>query len=450
MRYWIALSLVVSVCLCSQARSQQLFKRGDANVDANVDISDPVFVLEFLFVGGQATSCNDAANANDDGSVDLSDAVFVLAFLFQGGPPPPAPFGECGVDPTSDVLGCDSYRFCEPLPPEVDSFTFSGTNDQGYPEYTHDDTGIVFVGILENHLVQDGRGGGAGAGLQFECIPTEEFQMGSLAGESNRQVDEGPAHDVTLSPFLIAKYEVTQAEYEAVTGSNPSHFQGERVPAGTDTASLPVESVSWDELRAPDGFLARTGLQLPTEAQWEYAARGAARNGAGDLLSEAFSFGDACNAATCDPCATADDYMWWCGNSGGTTHRVGSTPSADSRNKVFTNLFGLHDMHGNVAEWCEDWYQADFYQALVDAGEPLISDPLCENPGSGHRVHRGGSWDHNAAACRSAHRANHPPDTGRVDRVYCPNSGDGLGDDRADELMDQLAEHCIFLRRALW
>ena len=342
MRYWIALSLVVSVCLCSQARSQQLFKRGDANVDANVDISDPVFVLEFLFVGGQATSCNDAANANDDGSVDLSDAVFVLAFLFQGGPPPPAPFGECGVDPTSDVLGCDSYRFCEPLPPEVDSFTFSGTNDQGYPEYTHDDTGIVFVGILENHLVQDGRGGGAGAGLQFECIPTEEFQMGSLAGESNRQVDEGPAHDVTLSPFLIAKYEVTQAEYEAVTGSNPSHFQGERVPAGTDTASLPVESVSWDELRAPDGFLARTGLQLPTEAQWEYACRGG--------TTTAFSWGDECNMGGCDPslfCLPAVNYMWYCANGGNRTHPVG---------EKLPNPFGLHDMHGNVREWCENEY----------------------------------------------------------------------------------------------
>jgi len=321
--------------------------------------------LGFLFLGTEAPPCDDAADTNDDGIVDLSDPVGTLNFLFLGGSPPADSFPNCGDDPTTDDLDCVSFPSCAVR--AVEGFTFLGFNAQGYPEYTHDQTGIVFV------LLAGG-----------------EFEMGSPEDEPNRHPDnrEGPVHTVTLSSFLIGKYEVTQAEYaqviqgHATLNPNPSDFTGD---------DLPVEQVPWIQLEDADGFLARTGLSLRTEAQWEYACRGG--------TSTAFSWGDECNADGCDPCTPAVDHMWWCGNSGNTTHPVG---------EKLPNPFGLHDMRGNVWEFCEDWYQVDYYQELVDGGQPAI-DPLCENPGSGRRVVRGGNFDNTTRACRSARRNSRHP-----------------------------------------
>ena len=236
-------------------------------------------------------------------------------------------------------------------------FTPLGTNPVTFlEEYRHAQTGIEFV------LLEGGR-----------------FSMGSPDSEPNRRLDlgEGPVHNVRLTPFLIAKTEVTQAAYELVMGSNPSSFTGD--------ARRPVERVSWDDLHAPDGFLARTGLGLPTEAQWEFAARG--------FTQTAFSFGDDCNAAhSCDPCDPADSFMWWCGNADGTTQPVAQKQP---------NPFGLLDMHGNVFEWCEDALDPEFY------GKPEAAGP---NPvatsGSLGRVVRGGSFVAPADGSRSAHRTS--------------------------------------------
>ena len=123
--------------------------------------------------------------------------------------------------------------------------------------------------------------------------------------------------------------------------------------------------------KGPDGFLARTVFSLPTEAEWEYAARGG--------TSTAFSFGDACNADTCDACVPADDFMWWCGNAENSTHPVG---------EKMPNPFGIHDLHGNVFELCQDVYKSDFYADDVPGFDP-VSDVIS---GSG-RVARGGSFD---------------------------------------------------------
>jgi formylglycine-generating enzyme required for sulfatase activity len=261
---------------------------------------------------------------------------------------------------------------------DIDGFTYLQENDQGYDEFRHDETGIDFV-----------------------LVPGGEFEMGSPDSEPNRDEDEGPVHTVTLSPFLIAKYECTQAQYAQVmqghptleaTASlspNPSRFTGD--------VQRPVEQVSWTDLKDADGFLARTGLSLPSEAQWEYACRGG--------TTTVFSFGDECNndegnVHTCNPCAAADDSMWWCGNAGRTTHPVG---------EKLPNPFGLHDMHGNVFEWCQDWFKDGFYDELVDSGEPAI-DPICRDSGSGFRVFRGGSWNDYAWGCRSADRYGYRPD----------------------------------------
>jgi formylglycine-generating enzyme required for sulfatase activity len=198
--------------------------------------------------------------------------------------------------------------------------------------------------------------------------------MGSPLTEANRFTNEGPVHTVTLSPFLIAKFAVTQTEYELVMGTNPS-FQ-------TGNGQRPVERVSWDDLKDPDGFLERTGLSLPSEAQWEYAARGGTET--------AFSFGDECNANTCAACAPANDHMWWCASAGNTTHPVG---------EKLPNPFGLHDMHGNVYVWCEDVYDPGFYAKP----EALLLNPV-SSAGSEIRVIRGGFFDSVATDCRSAYR----------------------------------------------
>ena len=146
--------------------------------------------------------------------------------------------------------------------------------------------------------------------------------------------------------------------------ANPSKFKGD---------ALPVEWVLWEECQE---FCKKAGLSLPTEAQWEYA----------------------CRAGTSGPFAGTgelDDMGWYIRNSGDTTHPVGEKQPND---------FGIHDMHGNVLEWCEDWYQEDFYQESTGA-----RDPLCENSGSGLRVYRGGSWNSYARYCRSANRGRYTP-----------------------------------------
>ncbi len=144
-------------------------------------------------------------------------------------------------------------------------------------------------------------------------------------------------------------------------GSNPG--------ASKRGDTLAVESVSWEDCQE---FCEKTKLSLPTEAQWEYACR------AGKAGSVAGT-------------GNLDDMGWHQQNSGGTTHPVGEKQPND---------FGLHDMHGNVWELCEDWFQEDFYQESTGA-----RDPLCENSDSGYRVARGGAWISDAKFCRSANRS---------------------------------------------
>jgi formylglycine-generating enzyme required for sulfatase activity len=192
-----------------------------------------------------------------------------------------------------------------------------------------------------------------------------EFTMGG-----DRYDFERPLHQVRLSPFAIGKTEVTQAQWKAVMGGNPSRFQGD---------DRPVETVSWDDVNEFTKRLSqKTGLQfrLPTEAEWEYAAR------AGSPAE--YSFGD-------DE-KELGDYAWFYGNSGNTTHPVG-------RKKP--NRFGLFDMNGNVWEWCSDWFSDSYYAECHRQG--TVVDP--PGPGTGSsRVFRGGGWINGAVICRSALR----------------------------------------------
>ena len=222
-------------------------------------------------------------------------------------------------------------------------------NAQGYREYRHRQTGIVFV-----------------------RVPGGTFMMGSLEGEEGRREDE-LQHEVTLTPFLIAKYELTQNQWEKVMGSRPSSFTGD---------NLPVEKVSWEDCK---DFCRRAGLALPTEAQWEYACRAGSET--------AYHSGDSEEGLK---------KVAWYGiafSRGGKTHPVG---------EKMANGFGLHDMHGNVWEWCEDLWDPAFY------GKPEATqkNPVRTASGSGDRVFRGGCWDGNASFCRSGARLYDRPSDG--------------------------------------
>ncbi len=187
--------------------------------------------------------------------------------------------------------------------------------------------------------------------MEFVKIPAGSFMMGCSQGDTECHQEEKPSHKVTITrPFELGKYQVTQAEYEAVMGANPSFHQG---------TNLPVEGVSWhDAQKFCDTLNAKRDghrYRLPTEAEWEYAAR------AGDASPR---YGSLVEVA------------WFHDNSEGKTHPVGEKKS---------NAFGLYDTLGNVWEWVEDWYAADYY------GHSPQNDP--KGPDSGEfRVSRGGSW----------------------------------------------------------
>ena len=222
---------------------------------------------------------------------------------------------------------------------------------------------IASLGNLKKELVLDL---GGGIKMDLVLIPAGTFEMGSPEGEDERSSEE-KLHTVTISKaFYIAKYPVTQEQYEAVIGKNPSYFKGARNP---------VEQVSWDDaVKHCEKLSASTGnkVRLPTEAEWEYACRAGTRT--------RYNLGD-----------TTEDLKragWYEANSGGETHEVGGkTP----------NAWGLHDMHGNVWEWCRDW-KADY---------PFGTQTDPQGPTTGTaRVLRGGSSPNLSKHCRSAYRDN--------------------------------------------
>ena len=197
------------------------------------------------------------------------------------------------------------------------------------------------------------------------------FTMGATSEQGGDANDlEKPAHSVTLSGYYIGKYEVTQELWKAVMGSNPSRFKGD---------NLPVEQVSWNDVQE---FLrklnAMTGkrYRLPTEAEWEFAARGG-NSSRGYKYSGSNSLGNV---------------AWRVSDSGGRTHVVGTKSP---------NELGIYDMSGNVCEWCQDWYGS--YSSLSQR------NPKGPNSGS-HRVHRGSGWNGSVRSCRVSNRNYDTPD----------------------------------------
>ena len=212
-----------------------------------------------------------------------------------------------------------------------------------------------------------------GGGVTMEAVPISAgtFRMGSGKGPFK---DERPVHEVTISqPFYLGKYPITQEQWQAVMWNNPSRFKG---------AKRPVDGVSWKDARDfCREVSARTGktVRLPTEAEWEFACR------AGSTTDYCFDDGQ----------ATLAEYAWYESNSSGATHAVGEKRP---------NAWGLCDMHGNVWQWCQDWYDPKYYanSPRVDPQGPARSD-------RGAHVLRGGAWYAEAAYCWSAHRGGDFP-----------------------------------------
>jgi formylglycine-generating enzyme required for sulfatase activity len=240
-------------------------------------------------------------------------------------------------------------------------------------------------------------------GMKLVLVPSGAFTMGTDRDDLrgiNDTSNESPPHQVTiLQPFLLGAYEVTQAEYQQVMGSNPSSAPARKSGASdssvADRGRNPVDTVSWANAvefcrrLAVSEHTARRVYRLPTEAEWEYACRAGAatRWYCGDDEDD------------------VEDIAWGRANSDDTTHPVGQKSP---------NAWGLYDMLGNAHEWCQDWYAPDYYQQSPD------EDPIGPSKGL-ERVIRGGSYYNPPALCRCASRAGAPVDGSHVIgfRVLC-------------------------------
>lgn len=218
-------------------------------------------------------------------------------------------------------------------------------------------------------------------GLNIKMVKVKggSFLMGSPTSETYRESDE-VQHSVSLSDYYIGKYEVTQKQWQVVMGSNPSYFK--------NCDQCPVEMVSWDDIQE---FIKKLNQQtgkkyaLPSEAQWEYAARGGIK-GKGYKYSGNNDIGSV---------------AWYTNNSGSKTHAVGQKQP---------NELGIYDMSGNVWEWCSDYCNYESGKGIItDTYKSGVTNPICKTGSA--RVFRGGSWYLNAQFCRSASRYDSSPDS---------------------------------------
>jgi formylglycine-generating enzyme required for sulfatase activity len=239
-------------------------------------------------------------------------------------------------------------------------------------------------------------------GMKFMLVPAGQFLMGSPETEEGRQDDEWQHAVMLTRPFYLGIYPVTQEQYQRLMQTNPSHFspwgRGKALVKGQDTRLFPVERVTWGNAlafcrrlsEAPEEQRAGRTYRLPTEAEWEHACR------FGGPVGQAFHFGDALSSAQ----ANFDGRKPHGGAARGPnlkrTTAVGSYPPSS---------LGLFDLHGNVWEWCQDWYYEDWYYEDSPAEDP-------QGPEAGAmRVVRGGCWSSPGSNCRTAFRGKLEPGT---------------------------------------
>ena len=210
-------------------------------------------------------------------------------------------------------------------------------------------------------------------GVTFNMIKVDggTFTMGATSEMTQSWDDEKPIHEVTLSSYYIGETEVTQKLWKAVMGNNPSYYKGD---------DLPVSRVSWNDCQTfirKLNELTNRRFRLPTEAEWEFAARG----------------GNKSNHTPFSGSSNIDDVAWYVGNSGTKPHPVMTKKP---------NELGIYDMSGNVCEWCQDWYGNYNRNAQTNPAGPASGS---------YRVNRGGGWYYKARICRSSCRSKTWPDS---------------------------------------
>jgi eukaryotic-like serine/threonine-protein kinase len=317
-------------------------------------------------------------------------------------PPPPPPPSRRRVIQTVGLMSAGfglaiigerllfgSKENSQPLTPSTGKTTTPTTSPNRLQTFPFEVVTVDATGKITNrrnsnakYFVQDL---GNSVTLDMVQIPGGTFTMGSPAGEAQRENDESPQHPVTVPGFFMGKYEVTQAQYQAIMGNNPSNFKGD---------TKPVEQVSWDDaVEFCQKLSQKTGrkYRLPSEAEWEYACRGGS--------TTPFYFGE----------TITTDLVNYDGN-----YPYASAPKGQFR-KETTNLgkfppnpFGLYDMCGNVWEWCEDVYNENYQ------GAPRDGSAWLSGKDNNIKLLRGGSWSRNAWSCRSANRS----DLARAYRLY--------------------------------
>lgn len=329
----VAAAAMTAGAMNSEANAQNgLGCPGDTNADQRVDGIDLATVLTRWGMPGAKFP---QADCNDDGVIDGID----LAIVLTG-------WGECPI-------GVPSWATLLEATPSPQVVTNPALR-----------TAITATNLAWR--VRD-----TATGIEMLLVPPGTFQMGSSPGDPAGFPDEQPVHAVTITrAFYLARFETTQAQWQAVTGSNPSYFQG---PAYPSANLRPVDQVTWDAIQL---FLASTGMRLPTGAEWEYA----------------------CRAGTTTPTYAANgqtlgDIAWYSANSAGQTHVVGQKAA---------NALGFHDMLGNVWEWNTDWYGPYSPEAQVDPTGPASGT---------QRELRGSTWLGDDSYCRVSKRGGYWPNS---------------------------------------
>jgi len=324
----------VAVALAAPASAQCV---GDLNDDGTVNGLDLGALLGEWGTAGGTTG----VDINDDGTVNGLDLGALLGA-----------WGECRVT----VPGWATLVESQPDPAVVTDPALRAA--------------IVATGLAWR--VRD-----TATQVEMLLVPPGTFQMGCIMGSNQYGCYswEQPVHQVTLTnAFYLGRYEVTQSQWQATMGSNPSAFQSAsaQVPAA-QVPNRPVERVSWNTIQ---GYLGETGMRLPTEAEWEYACRAGTQT-------------PFYNGSTDD--GTVGALAWYSANAGNQTHPVGGKAA---------NAFGFHDMLGNVYEWVNDWYGDYSENAQTDPTGPVSAST---------RVIRGGSWYLDTDYVRSSGRLSASP-----------------------------------------
>ena len=323
------------------------------------------FVAVLMFATlTQSAQAQCLADLNHDHVVDGSDLTAILSTWGTNG-------GSAGGDINGDgtVSGLDL------------AFVLSGWGVCPSPawatvlEWTPD-TAVVTNDTMRAAITASGlpwRVLDTWTGIEMILVPSGTFSMGCSASTSYAcSFIESPTHQVTLSAFYMGRYEVTQAQWTFKMGSNPSYFQAPDYPSDI---SRPVERVSWDMIQ---GFNTATGLRLPTEAEWEYAYRAGTTTAFHSYPAQPTGFNDD---------SLLSNIAWFGSNSGAQTHAVGGK---------FANGLGLHDMSGNVFEWCQDWY------GPYSSGS--VTNPTGPATGT-YRMWRGGDHWYSSEKCRASNRS---------------------------------------------